>query len=211
MIWNSSIFWGIIGLIGGAVISSFFYFIGIKRKNLSCDINTICLISNKINQVKSIEVKYNSKEIENLFSSKVVIRNVGNTIIEEHDVAPLCPIAISTNGQFLVDRDNGMNLFPLNKANNVYPLFEVNEKTGACNRIIIHFDYISKKEEIVCSFFHTGDITIEGVIKEGKIYNSDEIVKRKRLMTKCFEIILCILVALISSYITTFLGGGVSR
>lgn len=32
MDWNSSALWGIIGLIGGIVISAFFYFLGIKRK-----------------------------------------------------------------------------------------------------------------------------------------------------------------------------------
>lgn len=55
MDWNSSALWGIIGLIGGLIISSFFYFLGIKRKSLIYDITTTTLVSKKCHSNRKTE------------------------------------------------------------------------------------------------------------------------------------------------------------
>ena len=110
---NSNLFWCIIGIIGGAIvsfiISLLFYFLGIKKKRLSYEINTICLISNNINQVKGLKVKYKSNKIDNLYSSKITIKNIGNVSIEKQDLATNYPLSISTNGQFLLNKSNGID------------------------------------------------------------------------------------------------------
>ena len=64
---NSNLFWCIIGIIGGiipsALVSYFFYKKGLNRKRLAYNIKTFCIISDKINQIKGLEVKYTSKEM----------------------------------------------------------------------------------------------------------------------------------------------------
>lgn len=102
---NSNLFWCIAGILGGAIVSFFisyvFYFKGLTRKRLTYDIKTFSIVSNKINQIKGLEVKYNSTEIENLYSSTITIKNIGNSIVKEQDLVPSCPISLSTSGQFL--------------------------------------------------------------------------------------------------------------
>ena len=168
MDWNSSILWGIIGLVGGFIISFFFYFIGLKRKHLSYNIKTICLVSDKINQINGLEIRYNSNEIEDLYFSTITIKNIGNAIIENSDFAALYPLSISTNGIFLIDELNEIELYSSNKSSVVQPLFDI-DNDGICNYIIISFDYISKKEELTCSILHTGNIIFEGTLKEGRL------------------------------------------
>lgn len=206
---NSNLFWCIIGIIGGAIfsllISLLFYFVGLKRKRLTYDIKTFCIISDKINQINGLEVKYNSNTIDNLYSSTITIKNIGNSIIERQDFAPTCPLSVLTNGEFLVDQSNGVNLFPLNKANNVYPLFEVVEDNGKCDRFVIAFDYISKKDKLTCSIFHTGNISLDGILKDGKILCNDKVEKRKRLTMHILDLIIPVIVAIISIYITLFI------
>lgn len=212
---DSNLFWCIIGIIGGAIfsllISLLFYYVGLKRKRLTYNIKTFCIISNKINQINGLEVKYNSNVIDNLYSSTITIKNIGNSIIEKQDFAPLCPLSVLTNGKFLVDESNGINLFPLNKANNVYPLFEINEDNGACNRFVIAFDYISKKEELTCSIFHTGEISVKGELKDGKFLNEEDTIANVKSKMRFLFAFLAFLLSLISSILTLFFSNGATR
>lgn len=208
MNFNSNFFWCIIGIIGSAIVSfiiSFvFYLIGLKRKKLTYNIKTFCIISDKINQIKGLEVKYNANEIENLFSSTITIKNIGNSNIEKEDFALSCPLSISTNGKFLVDQSNGINLFNINEANNVYPLFEVDDKDNTCNRIIFAFNYIPKKDILTCSLFHTGEISFNGILKDGKIIDNkvyDKLLKVSNFINKVnLLIVFGLVVALITLY-----------
>lgn len=172
---NSNLFWCIIGIAGGAVfsliISLVFFLVGLKRKKLNYNIQTFCLVSKKINQIKGLEVKYNSKEIENLYSSTITIKNVGNSVIEKQDVSPSCPFSISTNGVFLLNNINDANLYSSNKTNHVFTSFNVDESNNETRHIILNFEYIAKKEEWTYTILHTGDITFNGVLKDGKISN----------------------------------------
>lgn len=172
---NSNLFWCIIGIAGGAVfsliISLVFFLVGLKRKKLNYNIQTFCLVSKKINQIKGLEVKYNSKEIENLYSSTITIKNVGNSVIEKQDVSPSRPFSISTNGVFLLNNINDANLYSSNKTNHVFTSFNVDESNNETRHIILNFEYIAKKEEWTYTILHTGDITFNGVLKDGKISN----------------------------------------
>ena len=205
---DSNLFWCIIGIIGGAIvsfiISLLFYFIGLKRKRLIYDVKTFNLISDKINQINGLEVTYDSKEINNLYSSTITIKNIGNSIIEKQDFAPSCPLSISTDGKFLVDQSNSMSLFPLNKTNSVCPLFDIDDN-NVCNHIIISFDYISKKEELTCSVFHTGNISFNGVLKEGKIFNNNDNINSSMTLKNFSNIFaLCTGIVVLLALIITF-------
>ena len=213
---DSNLFWCIVGIIGGAIvsfiISLLFYFLGIKKKRLSYEIDTLCLISNNINQVKGLKVKYKSNKIDNLYSSKITIKNIGNVNIEKQDLATNYPLSISTNGQFLLNKSNGIDFYPIHKANNITPIINFENSNNLCNHIIINFDYISKNDEFTCSIFHTGDISFDGVLKDGEIISYKEAMKRRKTIMRVIDMIIPVIASAISILLTSyFTTGGATR
>lgn len=201
MDWNSSALWGIIGLIGGIVISSFFYFLGIKRKSLIYDITTTTLVSKNATQIEKLNISYDNKPIKNLYTSTIKIKNNSNSIIEPNDFAPSAPLSLITNGEFLTSSNTGVKLFAENTSNNVYPLFEVDENS-ICQKVIIHFDYIAKNETICCTVFHTNSLSINGKLKDGKLKNKDKSIDWKHLI---ISFIIGLVIPLILAFIKTLL------
>lgn len=186
MDWNSSALWGIIGLVGGIIISTFFYFLGIKRKSLIYNIITTTLVSKNATQIEGLNIEYNNKPIKNLYTSTIIIKNNSNSIIEPCDFAPSAPLSLITDGEFFTTDTNESNF------NNVHPVFKTNEN-NPCIEVLIHFDYISKKETVFCTVFHTGIIDVWGKLKDGKITN-DNIVKSTSLY---FNIVLVIILVIL--------------
>lgn len=199
---DSNLFWCIIGITGGAIASFFisyvFYFKGLTRKRISYDIKTFSIVSNKINQIKGLEVKYNSIEIENLYSSTITIRNIGNSIIRQQDLVPSCPISLSTSGQFLNAKMEVIESHPANKKTQYNLSFE--NKNNICNYVKFDFDYIPKKAVITYSIFHTGNINFNGDLMEGDVVTPSENQHRRKI----FNIILNIL-SIITGVLTTLL------
>lgn len=192
MNWNSSILWGIVGLIGGGLISSFFYFIGKKRMILSYDIITTTLVSCNATKIKDLNIQYKEKPIYNLYTSTLKFKNIGNCIIEPSDFAPSAPLSLITDGEFLISEDTGTHIFTENDSNRVSPIMEINN--NVCRKSTIQFDYIAKNETISCTVFHTGSVCISGKLKDGKLKNSDE---KSRI-----PFILSTIIAIISSLTT---------
>lgn len=170
----------IISLVSGFFISLLFFIKGKNRKHISYSIDTFCLVSNKISKVNKnktnhvnidedkLNIKYNSIEIENLYSSTITIKNIGS-VINSEDFAPNSQLSLSTNGQFILNEDKDISLKSTNKANNVSPVFNFNNETKQCNSVSIKYDYLAKKEEITCTLLHTNDIIFNGTLKDGKI------------------------------------------
>ncbi len=193
MDWNSSVLWGIVGLIGGGAISSFFYFIGKKRIKLSYDIITTTLVSCNATKIKDLNIQYKEKPIYNLYTSTLKIKNIGNCIIEPSDFAPSTPLSLITDGEFLISEDTGTQILTENNFNNVSPLLEIDN--DVCRKSIIQFDYIAKNETISCTVFHTGTVYLSGKLKEGQIINNNgETLK--------IPFIISTTIAIISSIIT---------
>lgn len=209
---NSSLFWCIAGILGGAIISFlisyFFYFRGLTRKCLTYDIKTFCIVSDKINQINGLEVKYNSNEIEDLYSSSITIKNIGNSIVKEQDMAPLCPITISTSGIFLNSKNEYIESRPTNKVSNYNLMFNNNGKIDNC--VKFNFDYIPQKAIISFSLFHTGNITFNGDLMEGEIITPEENKKKqkhKRLLWNIFTYTITLLISFLLTYFLTHTGG----
>ena len=199
---NSNLFWCIVGIMGGAIfsfiISSLFYFKGLTRKRLTYDIKTFSIVSNKVNQIKGLEVKYNSIEIENLYTSTITIKNIGNSVVKQQVLVPSCPISLSTSGQFLNSKMEVIESRPLNKKTRYNLSFET--KNNICNYIKFNFDYIPKKAIITYSIFHTGDIIFNGDLMEGDVVTPSENQQRRKI----FNILINIL-SIISGILTTLL------
>lgn len=177
MDWNSSILWGIVGLVGGLLISSFFYFIGKKRTKLSYDIITTTLVSCNATKIKDLNIQYKEKPIYNLYTSTLKIKNIGNCVIETTDFAPSDPLSLLTDGEFLIGEDTTTQILTENDFNRVTPIMEIND--NICRKSTIKFDYIAKNEIISCTVFHTGSICISGKLKDGIIISSNNEKSRK--------------------------------
>lgn len=191
---DTNLFWCIIGITGGAVasfiISYFFYFRGLTRKRLTYDIKTICIMSDSINQINGLEVKYNSNDIDNLYSSTITLKNIGNSVINKQDIVPLCPISISTSGQFLKPKIKYIESYPTNKISKYNLLFQDNN--GTCNSVKFDFDYIPKKAIITYSLFHTGDITFNGDLMDGNITTPIENQRKDKISNSIYFVFLLI-------------------
>lgn len=208
MDWDSSILWGIIGLVGGAIISAIisyiFYFKGIERKKIAWKIDTTCLISNDANKIKGVDIKYNSSSIENLYCSTIQIKNIGNTIINLEDIATNSPLSIHSKGQIMFDKQINSKLLKDYNENNIQLNFE-SDKSGMCSNVVINFDFLSKKQTITFSLIHTTKkVDFNGVIKGGEVFEEKEAINIlndssniKKVVLPC--IILSIFIGLIFS------------
>lgn len=174
---NSSALWGIIGVIGGIIVSSFFYFIGIRRKKISYNIYTFYLVENKVTQIGGLEIKYKSNSLDSLMSSSIFINNIGNSVIERNSFAPSCPITISTTGQFLIDDISKESIIPIEKEKQVHLVPHYNN-SGQCNSINVDFDYLSPKDTLHYTLIHTGEISLKAALKDGKIINKTSVPKK---------------------------------
>lgn len=162
---NSNILWSLISIIASLSISYLFYKLSLKKKSITYDITTSCLISKEIVDINGLSVSYNSSALESLNQSTIKIKNSGNTIIDKNDIAPKTPISISTKGKFLY---NMPTIQLSNDDDNIVLKFEVDE-VGTCSSAIIDFDFISKKQTIEFSVLHTKNIKLNGRIKDGDI------------------------------------------
>lgn len=176
---NPNLFWCIIGILGGAVlsfiISRYFYVKGLKKKILRYNIKTEIIINELYtNDIEELEIRYMSNRIYKLFVSRIEISNVGNCIIENHDFLTSQPLSISTNGLFInCKQDKQISVFN-DLGSDIY--WNFNEEN---NLITFEYECLSKFACIYLTLFHTGDIKINGILKNGKIISSDEFYKKK--------------------------------
>ena len=167
----TSLFWCIIGIIGGAIVT----IVNNRRKRLTRKMFTVNLISEKVSSINGLEIKYNSQPIKNLYSSTIQIKNTGNITINNDDIPKKRPLSIYTNGIFVIDKLN-MQLPNPNNENDINVKFDKNEK-GTASSAIIDFEFISPRQVITITLLHTGTISLgKWMIKDGKILESNEIL-----------------------------------
>lgn len=163
-----NLFWCIMGISGGAFVSLIFYLLGLKRKTLVYNLTTTTLISKDTSKLENLKIKYNKSKITTLYSSTIEIQNTGNTIIEKTDFSISNPLAITTNGEFILDKDGKIKQ-DKESSNNISIIFDENNSQNSLKRALISFDYIPKKETLSLFVFHTEPIHISGKLKDGKI------------------------------------------
>lgn len=191
---NPNLFWCIIGIVGGAVLSfiicHYFYVKGLKEKILRYNIKTEKIINEYYtNDIDKLEIKYMSNRIYQLFVSRIDISNVGNCIIENHDFLSSHPLSISTNGLFIDHKQDQQILFSNGLRNDIH--LDFNEENN-----LITFDYecLSEFACIHLTLFHTGNNKINGILKNGKIISSDEFYKKKNRIIILFTISFSIII-----------------
>ena len=206
-----SLFWCIIGIAGGAIVT----IINNKRKRLTRKMFTVNLISEKVSTINGLEIKYNSQSIKNLYSSTIQIKNTGNATINNVDIPKKRPLSIYTDGIFIIDKLN-MQLPNPNNENDIHVTFDKNEK-GTSSSAIIDFEFLSPRQIITITLLHTGTISLgKWMVKDGKVLESNEILDEtdtqinlfsKPSLSNMLPIIMTILLSCISMFflITTYI------
>lgn len=182
--WNSSALWGIIGLIGGALISLIFYIISKKRRILTYKIQTTTLITEEISAIPNLEISYNNTKVSNLIATNIEIKNVGNEVIEGDYFASLLPLKLHI--------DSGEIFFycisdSTDKNTNV----SLEKNNG---EVFIHFEFIKPKSSFHLLIYHTGTLTILGEPKTGKFIDSEELITNKLKILKWLMIIIVVMI-----------------
>lgn len=181
MNWNSSILWGIIGLVGGFLVSLLFFTLSKKQRKISYSISTTPIIVKKITKISELVITYKNQNIDNLSTSYLKVKNIGNDTLEPNDFPELNKLSITTDGVFLINSINELEITKSNK------FMKMNPSLISPNKIELSFDYFDPKDEISFSVFHTGDIKVCGSIKNGKITNDTQIEKVNHYKTKLKE------------------------
>lgn len=203
MDWNSSLLWGIVGLIGGFLVSLLFFTLSKKHRKISYSISTTPIIVKKITKISELVITYKNKNIDNLSTSYIKIRNIGNDTLDVNDFPELNRLSLVTDGTFLINSIDELEIVKSNK------YMKTNPSLISPNKIEISFDYFDPKNEISFSLFHTGNIEVCGSIKNGKIINDTQIEKFNRYKQKIQRIIPIILMILtmLATLFTTLYNG----
>lgn len=167
MDWNSSALWGIIGLIGGFVISFIFYKISTKNKKIVYTKNSQTLITDNLSKINDLNITYQNKPIKNLTTSTVCIKSIGKDTIEMNDFGKATPLCIKTDGEFLLQSDIVSTITNNSNINNMMlPILKDSDT------ILLEFDYLAQGDSITFVLLHTGTLSIAGKLKSGTLLDN---------------------------------------
>lgn len=172
--WESSVLWGIIGLIATIFFGYIFYIKSTQNKSLSLFTTSDTLVSESLTRYKGLKIFYNKKTIKKLVSTTITIKNIGNLTIENSDISPSSPIMFCTSKEFLLNDVKDYVLYNSNKNSSV-SLSKINK-----SKIQLVFDYLKPGDVISITLLHSGILKINGDLKNGIIYQNITEAKRRR-------------------------------
>lgn len=174
--WESSILWGIVGLVGGGIISFIFFVLSNKTKRIVYQIYSNPLISSKLSKINGLQITFAGSEIPDLVSTTLQIMNNGTDIIEPKDFAQVAPLQLKTDGEFLVYDDVNSFLTEISNTTSSTTLRQIDERT-----IQIDFDYWKKNDKFLLTILHTGKLNLTGTLKRGRILENSRFIKKSYL------------------------------
>lgn len=199
--WNSSALWGIIGLIGGFIVSFIFYKISNKSKKIVYTKNSQVLITDNLSNINDLNITYQNKPIKNLTSTTVTIKSIGKDIIEMNDFGQATPMCIKTDGEFLLQSNIDSVMTNNSNPNN---LMQPHLKDNVT--LLLEFDYLSQGDTITFTLFHTEKISVEGKLKAGSFIDNNLSKRINTIMDTIFYITCSILVFMIMVVYVVFSG-----
>jgi len=192
MDWNSSVLWGLIGLIGGFSTSYFFYKLSAKTKKMIYSIKSDILVTNNISKIDGLSISFHNNPITNLSSTTVTLKSIGKDIVEMKDFAKASPLYIQTNGEFLLTNNIESTI-----TNNSNPLNQVNPVIITPSKIAIEYDYFSRNDTVIFTFFHTGILNVTGEIKNGTLISDEKNTKKTIILNTFLYVALSICIMFI--------------
>ncbi len=152
----------IIGILG-IIIAIVTYLKSKKIKQLEYSIVTTALISDRLDKYSKLKVYYGDEVIKAVNGSQIKITNTGSDIIEPNDFMPSSPLVITTTGKFLIENIDECEVLNSNDANIIH-LTKIDN-----SHISIDFDCICLNDIVQITILHTGQISLSGRLKIGKI------------------------------------------
>lgn len=151
--WESSILWGMIGLIATIFFGYIFYIKSIKNKSLSIFTTSDTLVSESLTKYKGLKIFYNKKHIKELVSTTITIKNIGNLTIEVSDISSSSPITFCASKEFLLNDVKDYILYSSNK-NSVFRWILHLYHHMPCLPTIIIFIIINYNKALFFKGFH---------------------------------------------------------
>ena len=171
--WESSIFWGVAGIVGGFIVAAFFFYIGKAKKSLVYQILTANLITDEINNLPGLKISVGDEPATNLASTTVKFINNGNQTISSSDFASLSPLHITASKHiFNIANIDTSYIKARNKTLN--PSINVVRNDS----IIIGFEYLKPKQQFEITVLHDGKLSVGGDLKTGLFQSYDSALKR---------------------------------
>lgn len=166
--WDSSAFWGIAGIVGGILVSTFFFIRGKSKKILKYEIRSTVLITKNMLNIPEISITLAGQPVQSVTSSTIKFTNIGNQAITSDDFAKLAPLRISVKNKFFSMAD-GFQIVSDNP-NTAPVLHETNEKA-----VVISFDFLRPKQSFSITFLHDGALSADGHLKTGEMIDAASI------------------------------------
>lgn len=160
--WESSVFWGVAGIVVGFLISTIYYFAGKERYSMKHSITTKQIVTREITNIPEIKVSFDDKPLVELTQSTIKFINSGNQIITPHDYAAKEPLGVHISGHLYKYSASAENS---NSMPEIKPLDSKKHK--------IEFDFLKPKQSFSIVLFHDGSITVFGDLIEGGGYGTD--------------------------------------
>lgn len=164
---------GIILTIFFGILSYVFYRKGIKKKKMLITSNSTILVSEDLSNYNGLQISYNNEEIKTLISTSIIIRNIGNDVIESTDITPSDPIIITTTNKFMSINGEEYKVISSNKK------ISTSLKKIDDSKLQLSFDFLNPKNELSITLLHSGSILVNGDLKNGnvdKVSNNDNYV-----------------------------------
>ena len=157
---DTSALWSIIGIVVGLLGSLIFYILGQKKRKLIYTISSQSLITDNLSSIEGLQITYDTKPIKNLTSTTIVLKSIGNEIIQTQDFGKETPLCIRTTESFLLQEDMNSIVTANSNLGNLFQLQEEDAQT-----IRLNFDYLKKGDSITLTLLHTGVIGVTGKLK----------------------------------------------
>lgn len=189
-LWESTPFWGIVGLIGGAIISTTISIILKNRKTLTYDLRAWCPVLNNTYGLSDYTISLNGEPIKSLHRTQIKFKNVGNETIYCSDFADTMPLTIKASQRLFPttpDRKHQMASFTFGRRH-ISHLLIIDERT-----IQVEFEFLKPRESFTVEVLFDGKISISGELKSGEI-KPDSVSRETAITVICvFLVTVCIL------------------
>ena len=170
---SSNLFWCIMGIIGGAILSAIisfvFFVLSKRRRKISYTKHTYKVIMDELPKINELEIKYKGNDVTDLSYSQIEIINSGNETLELDDFPKSKHLSINTKGQFFINTPDELEIASSNNAITIDVIIISPQK------IEINFDYFNPHDKIILNILHTNDINVNGNIKGGKLIDNTQI------------------------------------
>lgn len=155
--WESNIFWGIAGIVGGALVSAIYQCIGKERYTMKHRKTIKKITPKEATDIPEAKAFFKNQSIKELFMTTIKFTNCGNKTIGPSDYAAQEPLGIQIFGQLCkcnVSAENHNSMPKLRPWNG--------------NKYKIDFDFLKPRQSFSIKLLHSGYVKVFGELRSGK-------------------------------------------